>query len=102
MTTLEICNMALSSLGHERRVTDLAAQTKEALLCSGWFATARRNVLSAAFWNGLTRRAGPFDGVPARTDTSATRTRADAARSRPRRWTRWAGPPTSSRRTGTG
>jgi len=64
MTTLEICNMALSSLGHERRVTDLAAQTKEALLCSGWFATARRNVLSAAFWNGLTRRAGPFDGVP--------------------------------------
>ena len=30
MTTLDICNMALSSLGHERRVTDLAAQTKEA------------------------------------------------------------------------
>lgn len=64
MTTLEICNLALSSLGHDRRVSDLAAQTKEASLCSMWIETARRNVLGAAFWNGLTRASGPFDGVP--------------------------------------
>jgi len=64
MTILDICNLALSSLGHDRRVSDLAAQTKEACLCSLWIDTARRNVLGAAFWNGLTRASGPFDGAP--------------------------------------
>lgn len=64
MTILDICNMALSSLGHERRVTDLAAQTKEALLCSTWHAAARQSVLGAAFWAGLSRVTPEQDGEP--------------------------------------
>ncbi len=62
MTTLDICNMALSMLGHERRVTDLAAQTKEAALCSTWINAARQSVLGAAFWAGLARLSPEMDG----------------------------------------
>ena len=64
MTVIDICNMALSSLGHQRAITGLSDATAEARLCAAWLETARRGVLSAAFWQGLTRFTGPDDGAP--------------------------------------
>ena len=48
MTAIDICNMALSALGHERRISALDATSKEASLCSLWHAQARQAVLGAA------------------------------------------------------
>ena len=64
MNTLDICNMAISALGHERTVSSLDATSKEASLCSLWHAQARQAVLGAAFWPGLSRVTPEQDGEP--------------------------------------
>jgi hypothetical protein len=63
MTDIDICNMALSVLGHERPITALTDQTKEGKLCALWYAQARKHVLLAADWAGLTRTSGVVAGV---------------------------------------
>ncbi len=62
MTAIDICNMALSALGHERRISALDATSKEASLCALWHAAARQSVLGAAFWAGLARLSPEMDG----------------------------------------
>jgi len=64
MTAIQLCNMALSSLGHQRQISSLAENTAEARLCSIWMDEARRSVLSAAYWPFLTRITGPDAGEP--------------------------------------
>lgn len=48
MTAIDICNMALSGLGHERTIASLDEPGKEASLCRVWLAQARQSVLGAA------------------------------------------------------
>lgn len=64
MTLIDLCNMALSSLGSERTVSSLDDTGKEASLCSMWNAQARQSVLGAAFWAGLARVTPEQDGEP--------------------------------------
>jgi len=64
MTAIDICNMALSALGHERRISALDATSKEASLCALWHGQARESVLGAAFWPGLARVTPEQDGEP--------------------------------------
>jgi hypothetical protein len=54
--------MALSSLGHQRIITALTDQGKEALLCSTWYAPARKSVLAAADWTGLAKPSPVMQG----------------------------------------
>jgi len=64
VTTIDICNMALSGLGHERAITTLDASGKEASLCKVWCDQARQSVLGAAWWPRLTRVTPEMDGEP--------------------------------------
>jgi hypothetical protein len=42
VTAIDICNMALSGLGHERTIASLDEPGKEASLCRVWLAQARQ------------------------------------------------------------
>lgn len=64
MTAIDICNMALSGLGHERTIASLDEPGKEASLCRVWLAQARQSVLGAAWWPGLARVTPETDGTP--------------------------------------
>lgn len=64
MTAIDICNMALSALGHERTVAGLDEPGKEASLCRVWLDQARQSVLGAAWWPGLARVTPETDGAP--------------------------------------
>lgn len=63
MTEIDLCNLALSSLGHERQLSALADQTREAQLCALWIKHARQNVLSEAWWEGLALFTPLLNGV---------------------------------------
>lgn len=63
MTALEICNLALSSLGNEVPIAALTETSKPARLCAQWLPIARRSVLSATYWAGLTKDPPAMPGM---------------------------------------
>lgn len=50
---VDVCNLALSRLGHGKRITALTDATQEARLCSALYEQARDEVLSDFPWPGL-------------------------------------------------
>lgn len=51
MNQVEICNMALLRLGHDRTIADLEEQSAEAGYLKTFWDTARKSVLRAHDWN---------------------------------------------------
>ena len=51
MNQVEICNMALLRLGHDRVIADLEEQSAEAGYLRAFWDTVRKSVLRAHTWN---------------------------------------------------
>ena len=54
--TVDICNMALSSIGTRSTIASLTEGSAEAIQCSIWYDPTRREILAAAQWNFARRQ----------------------------------------------
>lgn len=51
MTSIDICNLALSYLGNTRSITSMSEQSTEAILCNRFFNISRESLLKIFPWN---------------------------------------------------
>lgn len=55
MNSIEICNLALASIGNTRSIASMAEQSKEAILCSRFYNLTRHELLQEFPWNFSTK-----------------------------------------------
>jgi hypothetical protein len=68
MTSIDVCNLALSYLGNTREISSMAEQSTEAILCNRFYNISRESLLKMYPWNfavkdaALTRASSIVDG----------------------------------------